>query len=161
MEQARAACLACDHTTPAGHGGTISADAAGENIVHRERVFIDRSPRGQVTNLPQEQEERLAELFRRWVGLDTIDALLALHCANGGTTASFGAYLLRVRDAIERSGCEREAYRATAWAKFQSIVRRFKPFIRGRLQAWSDGHGGAVRKERTTAEHEAAQGWLF
>ena len=27
MEKARAACLACDHTEPAGHGGTVSYDS--------------------------------------------------------------------------------------------------------------------------------------
>ena len=161
LEKARSACLSCDHTTPAGHGGVASLDAMGERILHREKICFDRSPRGQVTTLPADVEERTAELYRRWCGLDTIDALLMLHVSNGGTTATFGAYLLRVKDAIEKSDCGRDSYRATAWAKFQSLIRRFKPFLKSKLHAWNDGHGGAVRKERTCAELEAMQGDLF
>lgn len=161
LEKARAACLACDHTEPAGHGGMVSLDAAGERTVRRESVYIDRSPRGQVTTLPAEVEERTAELYRRWCGLDTIDALLLLHVSNGGTCANFGAYLHRVRDTIGKLDCKRENYRATAWAKFQSLVRHFKPFLVSRLHSWNDGHGGAIRKERTHAEAEAKQGDLF
>ena len=52
-------------------------------------------------------------------------------------------------------------YRATAWAKFQRLVRRFAPFLKGRLQSWDDGHGGAIRKEREGAERQAMQGDLF
>lgn len=161
MEKARAACLACDHIEPAGYGGTISYDAAGERIVQREKVAFDRSPRGQITSLPPDVEERTAELYRRWCGLDTIDALLLLHVCNGGTTATFGAYLDRVRQAIDRIDCKRESYRATAWAKFQRLVRRFAPFLKGRLQSWNDGHGGAVRKEREDAERKDMQPDLF
>ena len=161
MEKARAACLACDHVEPAGHGGTISYDAAGENVVERQAAYFDRSPRGQVTTLPPEVEEKTAELYRRWCGLDTIDARLLLHVCNGGTTATFGAYLNRVRQAIDRIDCKRESYRATAWAKFQRLIRRFAPFLHGRLHSWDDGHGGAVRKEREGAERRAMQGDLF
>ena len=161
MEKARAACLACDHVEPAGHGGTISYDAAGENVVERQAAYFDRSPRGQVTTLPPEVEEKTAELYRRWCGLDTIDALLLLHVCNGGTTATFGAYLDRVRQAIDRIDCKRASYRATAWAKFQRLIRRFAPFLHGRLHSWDDGHGGAVRKEREGAERRAMQGDLF
>ncbi len=161
LEKARAACLSCDHTTPAGHGGVVSYEAAGERIVEREKVAFDSSPRGQVTPLPAEIEERTAEVYRRWCMLDTIDALLLLHVCNGGTTATFGAYLQRVAKAIGRLDVGRESFRATAWAKFQSLIRRFKPFLRSRLQAWNDGHGGAVRRERTQAERRAMQGDLF
>ena len=161
MDQARNACLACDHIAPSGHGGMVSADAAGERVVHNEALDLDRGPRPQVTALPADQEERLAELMRRWVGLSTIDALLLLHVANGGTTNTFGAYLLRVRETLAGIDPARPSYRATAWAKFKSIIRRFRPFIHGRLQAWDDGHGGAIRRERVAAEHEARQGDLF
>ena len=161
MEKARAACLACDHTTPAGHGGVKSYDAMGDGLVQREKIAFDRSPRGQVTTLPAEVEERTAELYRRWCMLDTIDALLMLHVSNGGTCATFGAYLDRVRQAIDRLDCKRESYRATAWAKFQRLIRRFAPFLKGRLQAWDDGHGGAIRKEREVAEAREMQGDLF
>ena len=161
MERARAACLACDHTVPAGHGGTASYDAMGERLVQRERIAFDRSPRGQVTTLPAEVEERTAELYRRWCGLDTIDALLMLHVSNGGTCSTFGAYLERVRESIARLDCTRPGYRATAWAKFQRLVRRFAPFLKGRLQSWDDGHGGAIRREREQAELDARQGDLF
>ena len=152
MEKARAACLSCDHINPAGYGGVASFDAMGERLVQREKVAFDRSPRGQVTTLPAEVEERTAELYRLWCGLDTVDALLLLHVSNGGTCATFGAYLLRVHDAIERTSCSRDAYRATAWAKFQRLIRRFAPFLRGKLHAWDDGHGGAIRKEREAAD---------
>lgn len=161
MEKARAACLACDHIVPAGHGGVKSYDAMGERIVQREKVAFDRSPRGQVTALPAEVEERTAELYRRWCMLDTIDALLMLHVSNGGTCATFGAYLDRVRQAIDRIDCKRESYRATAWAKFQRLIRRFAPFLKGRLQSWDDGHGGAIRREREVAERREMQGDLF
>lgn len=161
MEKARAACLSCDHILPAGHGGVKSYDAMGERLVQREKIAFDRSPRPQVTPLPADVEERTAELYRRWCGLDTIDALLLLHVSNGGTTATFGAYLDRVRRTIERMDVTRDSYRATAWAKFQRLIRRFAPFLRGRLQSWDDGHGGAIRKEREGAEREAMQGDLF
>lgn len=161
MEKARATCLSCDHLLPAGHGGVKSYDAMGERLVQREKIAFDRSPRPQVTPLPADVEERTAELYRRWCGLDTIDALLLLHVSNGGTTATFGAYLDRVRRTIERMDVTRDSYRATAWAKFQRLIRRFAPFLRGRLQSWDDGHGGAIRKEREGAEREAMQGDLF
>ena len=93
--------------------------------------------------------------------MDTIDALLMLHVSNGGTCATFGAYLDRVRQTISRLDCTRENYRATAWAKFQRLVRRFAPFLKGRLQSWDDGHGGAIRKEWEGAERRAMQGDLF
>ena len=161
MEKARTACLACDHTEPAGHGGMVSYDAAGERIVQRQQLVFDRRPRSQVTTLPPDVEERTAELYRRWCGLDTIDALLMLHVCNGGTCANFGAYLCRVRGTIDRVDCKRENYRATAWAKFQRLIHRFAPFLRGRLHSWDDGHGGAIRKERERAERETMQGNLF
>lgn len=161
MEQARAACLACDHVEPASRGGMVSADAAGERVVRREALDLDRGPRQQVTALPADQEELLAELFRRLVSMDTLDALLMLHVANGGTPKSFGPYLERVRAQIQAARPLRDNYRATAWAKFRALVRRFKPFIKGRLHAWDDGHGGAIRRERVAAEREAAQGDLF
>ena len=161
MEKARAACLACDHTEPAGHGGMCSFDAMGERLVEQEKVALRNEPRGQVTPLPPDVEERTAELYRRWCGLDTIDALLMLHVCNGGTCATFGAYLERVRQTISRLDCTRGSYRATAWAKFMRLVKRFAPFLKGKLHAWDDGHGGAVRKERKDAERQTMQGDLF
>lgn len=154
MERARAACLSCGHAVPTGHGGVVSLDAMGERLAERERIRPDRSPRGSVTALPAEVEERTAELYRLWCGLDTVDALLLLHVSNGGTCATFGAYLDRVRRAIDGIDCTRASYRATAWAKFQRLVRRFAPFIRSRLQSWDDGHGGAIRKAREGAERQ-------
>jgi hypothetical protein len=161
LEKARKACLSCDHIEPSGHGGMVSYEAAGERIVNRQAAYIDRSPRGQVTNLPSVVEERTAELYRRWCGLDTIDALLMLHVSNGGTCATFGAYLNRVGETIAKLDCTRESYRATAWAKFQSLIKRFKPFLKSKLHSWNDGHGGAIRKERVRLEGELAQGNLF
>ena len=106
-------------------------------------------------SLPPDVEERTAELYRRWCGLDTIDALLLLHVCNGGTCENFGAYLLRVHGAIERANVERDNYRATAWAKWKRLVARFAPYMRGeRLQSWDDGHGGAIRKERERDERQ-------
>ena len=146
LEKARAACLACNHIEPAGHGGTISYDAAGEPVVQREAVYISRTPRGQVTTLPPEVEERTAELYRRWCQMDTIDALLALHVCNGGTPNEFGAYLARVRAAIDTLRPERANFRAMAWARFKGLLRCFSGF--DKIRSWNDGHGGAVRKER-------------
>ena len=146
MEKARAACLACDHIEPAGHGGTVSYDAAGERIVQRKKIAFDRTPRGQVTTLPPEVEERTAELYRRWCMLDTIDALLVLHVCNGGTTNNFGDYLLRVRNAIDTLQPARASFRATAWARFKGLLRRFSGF--DKIRSWNDGHGGAIRRER-------------
>ena len=162
MEKARAACLACDHTSPSGHGGVCSYDAMGERLVEQEKIAFRNEQRGQVTTLPPDVEERTAELYRRWCGLDTIDALLLLHVCNGGTTANFGAYLLRVHDAIERADVGLVSCRATAWAKWKRLVARFAPYMRGRrLQSWEDGHGGAIRREREHEEREAMQGDLF
>ena len=161
VEKARAACLACDHTSPSGHGGVASYDAMGERLVEREKAAFRNEPRGQVTSLPPEVEERTAELYRVWCGLDTIDALLLLHVSNGGTCATFGAYLSRVHDTIGRMEVARGSFRATAWAKFQRLIRRFAPYLRGKLHSWDDGHGGAVRRERVSAELEARQGDLF
>ncbi len=154
IEKARNACLSCDHIDPAGHGGNVSYDAAGERIVHRDKKLFLNEPRGQVTTLPPDVEDRTAELYRRWCQLDTMDALLMLHVSNGGTTATFGAYLARVSRDIAKLDVGRDAFRATAWARFQRLVRRFAPFLRGRLHAWDDGHGGAVRKEREQDERQ-------
>ena len=162
MDKARSACLSCDHISPSGHGGMSSFDAMGERLVEQEKIAFRNEPRGQVTTLPPDVEERTAELYRRWCGLDTIDALLLLHVCNGGTCENFGAYLLRVHGAIERADVGRDNYRATAWAKWKRLVARFAPYMRGRrLQSWEDGHGGAIRKERERDEHEAMQGDLF
>ena len=161
MERARKACLSCDHLEPSSHGGRVSYEAAGERVVYRESMKLSRSPRGQVTTLPAVVEERTAELYRRWCGLDTIDALLLLHISNGGTCATFGTYLKRVQETIGKLDCQRDNYRATAWAKFQSLIKRFKPFLRSKLHSWNDGHGGAIRKERVQAEYRDAQGDLF
>ncbi len=100
-------------------------------------------------------------MYRRWCILDTVDALLLLHVCNGGTTANFGAYLGRVAEAIARMDVGRESFRATAWAKWRALMRRFMPLLRSRLHSWDDGHGGAVRRERVGAEMDAAQGDLF
>lgn len=158
MERARAACLSCARAESSGRGGTISLDAAGERLIERERLHFLKEPRGQMTALPPDVEDLTAELYRRWCGLDTIDALLVLHVSNGGTCASFGAYLCRVADAIAAADVRRPAFRATAWAKFRRVVRRFAPFLKGRLHSWTDGHGGAIRRER---EREDAQPSLF
>ena len=166
MEKARAACLACDHVDPSGHGGVASFDAMGERLVERERLDVYAGPRGQVTALPPDVEETTAELYRRWCGLDTIDALLMLHVCNGGTCAQFGDYLDRVRRTIERLNCTRDNYRATAWEKWRRLVARFAPFIRcERLQSWGKGHGGAKpghRGERRVSDRrrtgQAAEG---
>ena len=96
--------------------------------------------------MPREVEERTAELYRLWCQLDTVDALLALHVCNGGTTNNFGAYLLRVRDAIDILNPKRDNFRATAWARFKGLMRRFSGF--DKIRSWNDGHGGAIRKER-------------
>ena len=161
MERARAACLSCGRIDPSGRGGIVSYEAAGERVVEREKVAFDRSPRGQVTPLPADVEERTAEVYRRWCSLDTIDALLLLHVCNGGTTANFGDYLARTARAIADLDAGRTAFRATAWARYKALVRRFAPILKSRLHSWTDGHGGAVRRERTAAELEAAQGDLF
>lgn len=152
LERARNACLSCDHVEPAGRGGMVSMDAMGERLLERERLPFAREPRGQVTTLPPEVEERTAELYRRWCGLDTVDALLMLHVCNGGTCANFGAYLDRVGRAIARMDCARGNFRATAWARFRRLVGRFAPYLRGRIQSWDDGHGGAIRRERERSE---------
>lgn len=158
MERARAACLACARIDPSGHGGIVSYEAMGERAFERARLDMARLPRGQVTPLPADVEERTAELYRLWCGLGTIDALLLLHVSNGGTCATFGAYLCRVAKTIAATDAGRASYRATAWAKFQRLMRRFAPFLKGRLHAWSDGHGGAIRRER---EREDSQPSLF
>lgn len=161
MARARAACLGCSHVEPSGRGGTCSVDAMGERVLHRERMAFANEPRGTVSALPAEVEERTAEVYRRWCMLDTVDALLLLHVCNGGTTANFGAYLGRVAEAIARMDVGRESFRATAWAKWRALMRRFMPLLRSRLHSWDDGHGGAVRRERVGAEMDAAQGDLF
>lgn len=150
MEKARAACLACDHIEPAGRGGMVSFNAAGENTVQRLKLAFDRSPRGQVTELPADIEEKLADLFRRWCGLDTIDALLALHVCNGGTPATFGDYLARAAADIQALKPGRASLRATAWLRFKGLVRRFAAF--DKVRTWDDGHGGAIRREREAGE---------
>lgn len=151
LEKARAACLSCPRGgKPAGHGGTVSADAAGERIISRSAAYIERGPRGQVTNLAPATEEKTAELFRRWVGLDTIDALLALHLSNGGTCSNFGLYLQRTREAIVKYNPTRPSMRATAWSKWQALLRRIP--VLAAVQSWSKGHGGAKHGQRKGCE---------
>lgn len=159
LDRARKACLSCNHIDPAGHGGTVSYDAAGERTIEREALRLDNHPRGQVTTLPADVEEKVADFFRFWCGLDTIDALLVLHVCNGGTPNAFGDYLARVETAIEKLRPRRENFRATAWLKFKTLCKRFAAV--GKLQGWNKGHGGAIRKERENAETRALQGDLF
>lgn len=146
VKQARSACIDCDHLIPAGKGGTISADKAGERVIHKESAYIDRTPRGQVTTLPPEVEEKVADLFRRWCSLDAFDALLLLHITNGGTTKNFGDFLNRTLHNLAPLHPEREAFRATAWLHFQRLIRKFATF--DKVRTWNDGAGGAVRRER-------------
>lgn len=129
-------------------------EAAGDAVINRGRLYIDRTPSGTVSALPQEAEDKAADLFRRWQGLDTIDSLLALHLANGGTCADFGAYLARVRASIDKLKPERPAMRATAWSKWQGILKRL-PLLRG-VQSWSKGHGGAKPGQGKGREHKFA-----
>ena len=120
LERARAACIKCTRGgKPSGRGGQVSIEAAGEAVIERSAAYIDRSPRGRVTGLDQRTEDIAAELSRRWHGLDTIDSLLALHLANGGTCANFWTYLERTHAAIDKLRPERESFRATAWSKWQ------------------------------------------
>lgn len=142
LKRAQVACLKCPRGgRPAGHGGTVSADAAGEGVLHRDALKLDRSPRARMTGLPPGIEDATGELFRRWSGLDTVDALLALHLANGGTHRDFGRYLQRVRETIVKLDPARPAMRATAWAKFKSLCRRLP--ILEKVKSWCKGHGGA------------------
>lgn len=155
LERARAACIKCTRGgKPSGRGGQVSIEAAGEAVIERSAAYIDRSPRGQVTKLGQRTEDMAAELFRRWQGLDTIDSLLALHLANGGTCANFGAYLERTHAAIDKLRPERKTFRATAWSKWQGILKRL-PLLRG-VQSWSKGHGGAKPGQGKGREHKFA-----
>ena len=125
-------------------------------MVERSAAYVDRTPRGQVTTLPAEVEERTAELFRRWCMLDTIDALLVLHVCNGGTPKSFGDYLVRVSAAIEKLRPTRTNFRSTAWTKFKALVARFAGF--DKVRTWNDGHGGGIRMEREKLERRNRQG---
>lgn len=143
LERARAACLACTcGGRPAGHGGQVSIEAAGERIVERQAVEIDRTPRGQVTNLPPAVEQSVADLLRGWLDLSAVEVLLVHHICNGGTTQTFGAKLVQLREVINRMKPQRSGMRATAWAQWRSIMCRF-PFM-AKLQSWKPGHGGAV-----------------
>ena len=142
LDKARTACLSCTcGGAPAGKGGMVSLEAAGERNIEREAKYIDRTPRGQVTNLPAEVEDRVAEQVRSWLSVDPVDYLLALHTCNGGKVKDFGAYLERTAQAIDKLRPERKSFRATAWAKWQRIVKRI-PGISA-VQSWSKGGGGA------------------
>lgn len=150
MEKARAACLHCAHIdNPGNRSGTISAEKAGERVIHKEAAYIDRSPRGQVTNLPPEVEEKAKEFFMSWANLNTIDALLCLHVVNGGTCNDFKYYLMKVAEHIEKQHLDRDKdnYRSTAHAKFENIIKRIP--IMNLVKTWSEGHegGGSIAKE--------------
>lgn len=142
LEKARAACLSCDHLLPAGHGGTISYDAAGERTIMRQVEPTHRSVASiQATPLPIDVEDKLRMLLNVVTGLDSIDALLALHIANGGTPNTFGRYLLRIVDAVQSFDPARPSFRATVLNRWNSIKKRFEPF--SVIQSWKPGHGGA------------------
>lgn len=146
MEQARAACLSCEGGgEPTGKAGMVSFDAAGESVVSKTMLHRSTLSLPRVTSLPSEHEDVIADLFRSWVSLSAVDALLVLHVCNGGTTADFGTFLATVSDSIARMDPERPAMRATAWARFKALVRRFS--VVDKVRTWTDGHGGAVRKE--------------
>ena len=166
LEKARSACLGCAYLKQsnkelATHGGMVSFEAAGERTVEKSKLVFDRSPRGQVTNLPGKIEEHIAKVFREWCSLDTIDALLMLHISNGGTPQTFGSYLQRVAKDITAQRADRDNYRATAWAKFQALIRKFKPLLKSNLHAWNDGHGGAIRQERLKAGEHTQTEFFF
>ena len=155
MEKARAACLACNHIAPAGHGGTISYEAAGELLVERQRLDAEDSLRKhaaqldgedlrtRATQLPEAAEEKLRLLLHTVTGLDTVDALLALHVANGGTCANFGDYLLRLATVIRLYNPRRKGFRATASSRWEKLKLRFAPF--GVLQSWEPANNSGAR----------------
>lgn len=136
LGKARAACLHCPRgREPAGRGGTISFDKAGELVVNREAKYIDRSPRGQVTSLPLEQEERIADIMRKWVMLTPQDILLIHHICNGGKVSTFGAYLAATRKRIDQfKNITDKSFRATAWGMWQVILDTIPTFKA--LEVW-------------------------
>ena len=151
LERARAACLACTcGGKPAGHGGQVSFEAAGEAVVERSAAYIDRSPREQVTTLPPAVEGKVADLLRGWLDLSAIEVLLVHHICNGGTTNTFGDKLAKISEKIASMNPQRTGMRATAWAQWKSIMRRF-PFM-AKLQSWKPRHGGAVSPLRYFAK---------
>ncbi len=155
LEKARAACLACNHIAPAGHGGTISYEAAGELLVERQRLDAEDSLRKhaaqldgedlrtRATQLPEAVEEKLRLLLHTVTGLDTVDALLALHVANGGTCTNFGDYLLRLATVIRLYNPRRKGFRATASSRWEKLKLRFAPF--GVLQSWEPANNSGAR----------------
>lgn len=147
LADARAACIKCTRgREPSGRGGQVSIEAAGEAIVGRSAAYIDRSPREQVTTLPPAVEGKVADLLRGWLDLSAIEVLLVHHICNGGTTNTFGDKLAKISEKISSMNPQRTGMRATAWAQWKSIMRRF-PFM-AKLQSWKPGHGGAVSRDK-------------
>ena len=147
LEKARKACLSCDHVLPAGHGGTISYEAAGENVVYGMVEPTHGSGGARAMALPEAVEERLRMLLHTVTGLDTLDALLLFHVANGGTCGTFGAYLLRIVEAVRSFNPGRDGFRATAHIRWQRLKDRFAPFAA--LQSWKPvGSGAKVAPNR-------------
>ena len=79
-----------------------------------------------VSRLPLLAERRLLQLFAEVTALDPLDALLLLHVAKGGSLAAFGKVLNRIAEYARSYGGEMS--RATAYARFEVLSRKFKPF---------------------------------
>ncbi len=84
MKRARMACLGCDHTTPAGHGGVISLDAAGERVVDGLRIREDAHCGEPCTaTLDLHDEDALRKLLATFAAFGRSDILVCWHLLNG------------------------------------------------------------------------------
>ncbi len=112
-------------------------------------------PSEQATALPPDVEDTLRRLLCTITGFKTLDILLLVHIAKGGTPSNFGRAVNALMAEARTYGPE--IGRATAMAKWKAIVKRFAPFRA--LRSWGIGHGGRMKTE--TDEPKLQQGELW
>ncbi len=114
-----------------------------------------RQPSQQATALPEDVEDTLRRLLCTITELKTLDILLLVHIAKGGTPGTFGRSLNALIAEAKTYGDE--IGRATAMAKWKAIVKKFAPFRA--LRSWGIGHGGRVKTEKDAPKYKQAELW--
>lgn len=114
-----------------------------------------QQPSEQATALPEDVEDTLRRLLCTITGFKTLDIVLLIHIAKGGTPGNFGRALNELIAEAKTYGSE--ISRATAMAKWKAIVRKFAPFRA--LRSWGIGHGGRVKLSTDAPKYKQGELW--
>lgn len=153
MERARSLCLGCDHTEPAGHGGTVSLDAMGERLVERSRLRLrERATQEQLTlRLDLDDEDALRILLATLAALDRDDMVMVWHLLNSRTPNQIAKIEGLTRQAIH--------------ARIKCMARRrpdlamlYKPMMRQSRKALTSARRGGQCNDSKTNPSDGPTG---